>query len=156
MPVECRRRLARFQAACGSLWHNLFLPLYVSAVRELAGTDHWAKKGNIFTPLPSCLSVGLLLPQMSADGSGGLVGIKMGSAAERRTFEMIDDEDEQARQDLVKYGNENDKRDMARMGKIQEMRVSFAAACPRCFTSLCAAHPMKYMFANFNVFLASK
>lgn len=73
---------------------------------------------------------------MSADGSGGLVGIKMGSAAERRTFEMIDDEDEQARQDLVKYGNENDKRDMARMGKIQEMRVSFLCRCRLVFLCL--------------------
>ncbi|OAQ98391.1 hypothetical protein LLEC1_05271 [Akanthomyces lecanii] len=57
--------------------------------------------------------------------AAALSEIKMGSAAERRTFEMIDDEDEQARQDLVKYGNENDKRDMARMGKIQEMRRNF-------------------------------
>ncbi|KAJ6781801.1 hypothetical protein PWT90_11098 [Aphanocladium album] len=46
----------------------------------------------------------------------------MGQSAERRTFEMIDDEDDQARKDLIKYGNEHDKRDMARMGKIQEMR----------------------------------
>ncbi|OAA51132.1 hypothetical protein BBO_01079 [Beauveria brongniartii RCEF 3172] len=52
--------------------------------------------------------------------------IRMGSAAERRTFEMIDDDDEQLRKDLVKYGNDDDKRDMARMGKIQEMRVSFS------------------------------
>lgn len=48
----------------------------------------------------------------------------MGHQPERRTFEMIDDEEEEARKDLVKYGNEEDKRDMARMGKIQEMRVS--------------------------------
>lgn len=50
----------------------------------------------------------------------------MGHQPERRTFEMIDDEDEEARKDLVKYGNEEDKRDMARMGKIQEMRVSIS------------------------------
>ncbi|KAJ3495681.1 hypothetical protein NLG97_g3225 [Lecanicillium saksenae] len=49
----------------------------------------------------------------------------MGQSAERRTFEMIDDEDDQARNDLIKYGNEDDKRDMARMGKIQEMRRNF-------------------------------
>ncbi|KAJ2984347.1 hypothetical protein NQ176_g3 [Zarea fungicola] len=49
----------------------------------------------------------------------------MGHQPERRTFEMIDDEEEEARKDLVKYGNEEDKRDMARMGKIQEMRRNF-------------------------------
>lgn len=48
----------------------------------------------------------------------------MGHSAKRRTFEMIQDDDDQARNDLAKHGNENDKRDMARMGKIQEMRVS--------------------------------
>lgn len=42
---------------------------------------------------------------------------------ERRTFEIIDDDDE-TRNDLKKYGNAADQRDMARMGKIQEMRVS--------------------------------
>lgn len=62
---------------------------------------------------------------VSPDGNGLGSRLKMGSAAERRTFEMIDDEDEQARHDLLKYGNEHDKRDMARMGKIQEMRVRF-------------------------------
>lgn len=36
---------------------------------------------------------------------------------------MIDDDEDQLRKDLVKYGNDADKRDMARMGKIQEMRV---------------------------------
>ncbi|KAM3434969.1 hypothetical protein MY4824_005122 [Beauveria thailandica] len=51
--------------------------------------------------------------------------LRMGSAAKRRTFEMIDDDDEQLRKDLVKYGNDDDKRDMARMGKIQEMRRNF-------------------------------
>ncbi|OAA56905.1 Amino acid/polyamine transporter I [Cordyceps fumosorosea ARSEF 2679] len=47
----------------------------------------------------------------------------------RRTFEMIDDEEEDeeltAREELAKFGNENDRRDMARMGKIQEMRRNF-------------------------------
>jgi hypothetical protein len=44
----------------------------------------------------------------------------------RRTFEVIDDIDDVARNDLVKHGNSYDRRDMARMGKIQEMRASFA------------------------------
>jgi hypothetical protein len=44
----------------------------------------------------------------------------------RRTFEVIDDVDDAARNDLVKHGNSYDRRDMARMGKIQEMRASFA------------------------------
>ncbi|KAM3506589.1 hypothetical protein MY11210_007487 [Beauveria gryllotalpidicola] len=51
--------------------------------------------------------------------------IRKRSAAERRTFEIIDDDEERLRQDLVKYGNDDDKRDMARMGKIQEMRRNF-------------------------------
>ncbi|EGX88450.1 amino acid permease, putative [Cordyceps militaris CM01] len=50
---------------------------------------------------------------------------RMGSAVQRRTFEMIDDDEDQVREDLEKYGNEHDRRDMARMGKIQEMRRNF-------------------------------
>ena len=46
----------------------------------------------------------------------------------RRTFEVIADVDD-ARNDLSKYGNNDDKRDMARMGKIQEMRVSRRSGC---------------------------
>jgi hypothetical protein len=48
----------------------------------------------------------------------------MGNA--RRTFEVIDDGDDVALDELVKHGNSHDRRDMARMGKIQEMRASFA------------------------------
>ncbi|TWU77416.1 hypothetical protein ED733_006469 [Metarhizium rileyi] len=43
----------------------------------------------------------------------------------RRTFEIIDDGDDGGRRDYVKHGNSDDRRDMARMGKIQEMRRNF-------------------------------
>ncbi|TQV95265.1 hypothetical protein V2A60_009691 [Cordyceps javanica] len=49
----------------------------------------------------------------------------MGTGVERRTFEMIDDDDDKAREDLARYGNENDRRDMTRLGRIQEMRRNF-------------------------------
>ena len=39
----------------------------------------------------------------------------------RREFEVIDDGEDFG--DVVKYGKPSDQRDMARMGKIQEMRV---------------------------------
>jgi hypothetical protein len=39
----------------------------------------------------------------------------------RREFEVIDDGDDFG--DVLKYGKPADQRDMARMGKIQEMRV---------------------------------
>ena len=41
----------------------------------------------------------------------------------RRTFEVIDDGNDNGQNDLVKRGNASDQRDMARMGKLQEMRV---------------------------------
>lgn len=43
----------------------------------------------------------------------------------RPTFEVLDDSEDVAQNDLTKHGNADDRRDMARMGKIQQMQVSF-------------------------------
>lgn len=46
----------------------------------------------------------------------------------RREFEVIDDGEDLG--DVVKHGKPADQRDMARMGKIQEMRVRSATNGP--------------------------
>ena len=44
-----------------------------------------------------------------------------------RPFDVIEEPEDDLLNDLVKHGNADDQRDMARMGKMQEMRVSVCA-----------------------------
>lgn len=59
----------------------------------------------------------------------GVLNHRVSAVEQHRIADMDEHEFEESPEDLVKHGNSADQRDMARMGKIQEMRVRDIYEC---------------------------